>query len=62
MKNMNEMQKFSLNKLNQICGGLKPLETTIPDNDGNIVFTDIHHDNDNDGEWSCGDTFELTKA
>lgn len=62
MKNFNELQKFSLNKMNQIYGGIEPRETEIPDNEGNVLYTDVHNDNDNDGKWSCGDTFVLTKA
>jgi len=24
-----------------------------------IISTDIHHDNDNDGKWSKGDSYEI---
>lgn len=61
MKDLKKFNDFSLSKMNQIYGGMEPLSTEMRGDDGEIAYTDVHHDNDNNGEWSCGDVFVLTK-
>lgn len=63
MKTLNDYTSVSISSENSrsIYGGMKPLKTELKHPETNeVIYKDVHHDNDNNGEWSCGDTFEMT--
>ena len=62
MENINKSEVLSLNNLKHVFGGFDDRPTEIKDNDGQLKYTDVHHDNDNDEEWSEGDTFTIKKV
>lgn len=64
MKKLQDFSKDSILESNSsiIYGGLKDYKTEDKDKDGKVRFTDVWHDEDNDGKWSIGDSFSMTKA
>jgi hypothetical protein len=47
--------------LSSILGGFKPRNSSIKNDNNEVQYTDVHYDNDNDGKWSSGDSFEITE-
>ncbi|TXD49760.1 hypothetical protein [Polaribacter sp. IC073] len=62
MKKLNDFLKESILDSNssKIFGGFKDITSEIKNDNKEVLYTDIHHDNDDDGKWSSGDSFELT--
>ncbi|WP_299122154.1 hypothetical protein [uncultured Winogradskyella sp.] len=61
MESLKKFENLSLANTKDIFGG-KELKTEQRNDANEVLYTDSHHDNDNDGKWSCGDTFTLTKV
>lgn len=60
---MEELASFrksliSTNALQNLWGGVKRYSSFQTEG---TTYDDVHHDNDNDGRWSVGDTYVLTK-
>lgn len=49
---------MSKNQLNILWGGEKRYSSFESDENR---YSDVHEDNDNDGKWSAGDTYTITK-
>ena len=62
MKNIKMYKNISLQntEMHNIFGG-QDIKTTIGGTKDKPQYSDVHHDNDNDGRWSPGDTFDLTR-
>jgi len=62
MKKIDDFSNESITNFGSklIFGGLKDIATELKNDDNQVTYTDVHHDNDNDGKWSPGDSFDLT--
>lgn len=61
MKKIDDFLKESiLNPISeQILGGFKDIATELKNDKNEVQFKDVFHDNDNDGKWSPGDSYDL---
>lgn len=61
MESFKKFEKLSFTNTKIIYGG-KDRHTEQRNDTNEVLYTDVHHDDDNDGKWSCGDSFTLTKV
>jgi hypothetical protein len=61
MESLKKFQNMSLRNFNGLYGGMDKLTTELKNEKDEVQYTDVHHDEDNDGVWSAGDHFTITK-